>query len=266
MAPGRTFWVLALAAAVASGAHAHDSWLSPAQEPSSAGGVALELSTGTRFPAQEFPQTAESVAQARCVDGRGGGAALAPVAQQPRRLDMHTDGRPLACGLELREAQIRLDPAIVKVYFRDIHPAPAVVNGWAEQLAEGQPWLERYRKFMRIELAAAARATPAERALARKPMGLPLEIVVEGDAPLAAGPPAVFRVLRDGKPLANFPVELVSERNPLGIWRVTDAEGLLRHVLPFSGRWLLRGTDVRRSAQDAAWWESRFVTLAFEVP
>ena len=57
----------------------------------------------------------------------------------------------------------------------------------------------------------------------------------------------------------------MSERSPLGIWRETDADGLLRHTLPFAGRWLLRGTDLRLSAQRANTWESRFVTLALEA-
>jgi uncharacterized GH25 family protein len=103
------------------------------------------------------------------------------------------------------------------------------------------------------------------RAAARRPAGQDLEIVVLGDQPIAVGQPLEFQVLRDGRPLAGFPVELVSERSPLGIWRQTDADGKLRHSLPFAGRWLLRGTDLRLSAQRADTWESRFVTLAIEA-
>ncbi len=36
-------------------------------------------------------------------------------------------------------------------------------------------------------------------------------------------------------------------------------------AVPLAGRWLLRGTDVRPSTQNPDRWESRFVTLAFEV-
>ena len=56
-----------------------------------------------------------------------------------------------------------------------------------------------------------------------------------GDNPIAVGQPLAFQVLRDGRPLAGFPVELVSERSPLGIWRETDANGMLHHTLPFAG-------------------------------
>jgi hypothetical protein len=65
--------------------------------------------------------------------------------------------------------------------------------------------------------------------------------------------------------LPDFPVELVSERNAVGVWRHTDASGMLRHELPFGGRWLLRGTELRLSPERADTWESRFVTLAVQA-
>jgi hypothetical protein len=40
---------------------------------------------------------------------------------------------------------------------------------------------------------------------------------------------------------------------------------MLRHRLPFGGRWLLRGTDLRPSATRPDSWESRFVTLTLEA-
>ena len=86
-----------------------------------------------------------------------------------------------------------------------------------------------------------------------------------GNKPIAVGEPLEFQVLRDGRPFAGFPVELVSERSALGIWRESDADGKLRHSLPFAGRWLLRGTDLRPSGERPDTWESRFVTLAIEA-
>jgi hypothetical protein len=82
---------------------------------------------------------------------------------------------------------------------------------------------------------------------------------------IAVGRPIAFQVLRDGKPLPGLAVELVSERNPLGIWREADARGQLRHTLPFGGRWLLRATELRPAARDPESWESRFVTLAIDA-
>ena len=83
--------------------------------------------------------------------------------------------------------------------------------------------------------------------------------------PLAPGGEAVFQVLREGRPLAGFNVELVNERSPIGLWHRTDAEGRIRARLPLPGRWLLRGTDLRLSTSDTTRWESQFITYAFEV-
>jgi hypothetical protein len=82
---------------------------------------------------------------------------------------------------------------------------------------------------------------------------------------VAVGEELEFQVLRDGQPLPGFQVELQTAQSPLGIWRETDAQGKLRHRLPFAGRWLLRGTDLRLAPRDPTRWESRFVTLALDV-
>jgi uncharacterized GH25 family protein len=92
-----------------------------------------------------------------------------------------------------------------------------------------------------------------------------LEIVIAGEQPVAVGQPLAFQVLRDGTPLPGLAVELVSERNAFGVWRETDRDGMLRHRLPFAGRWLLRATDLRPAGPGATTWESRFVTLALEA-
>jgi hypothetical protein len=65
--------------------------------------------------------------------------------------------------------------------------------------------------------------------------------------------------------LAGLALELRSETSPLGIWRRTDAQGRIDVSLPLPGRWLLRGVDLRVSALDPDRWDSRFVTLAFDV-
>jgi hypothetical protein len=73
-----------------------------------------------------------------------------------------------------------------------------------------------------------------------------------------------FQVLSRGLPLPGLNLELRSELSPLGIWRQTDAEGRVRLPAALPGQWLLRGTEIQPAA-DAGRWESRFVTLAFEV-
>ena len=265
-------WRAALFAALclaASQGHGHDSWLSPARGASPPGQVVLELATGNRYPVQEFSQSAASVAQARCTDGAVT-TALRPLTEQPKWLELGASvtggsGPALACWAELGAAEVEIQPRLVQVYFADIRTPAANRQAWAALQERGLPWRETYRKFARIELAQAGDLPAARLAAARRPAGLDLEIVVLGDQPIAVGQPLAFQVLRDGRPLAGFAVELVSERSPLGIWRETDADGMLRHTLPFAGRWLLRGTDLRPSAQRADTWESRFVTLAVEA-
>ena len=74
-----------------------------------------------------------------------------------------------------------------------------------------------------------------------------------------------FVVLRDGQSLAGFAVELQSAYAAVGIWRRTDAQGRISLPTLPAGRWLLRGTDLRRSDAQPDTWDSRFVTLAFDV-
>lgn len=262
---GLLFFALALAA---TPGRAHDSWLSPARAPV-AGQTALELSTGNHYPVQEFGSSAAHVAEAGCTDGAGPALPLRPLREHPQRLELTVDATdtaqaPLACWLELHAAEIEIEPRLVQVYLAEIRAPAATRQAWAALQQRGLPWRERYRKFARIELANPAVA-PARTALSRQPVGLDLEIVVLGKGPIAVGQPLDFQVLRSGRPLAGFAVELVSERSALGIWRETDANGILRHRLPFAGRWLLRGTDLRLSVERPGEWDSRFVTLAFEA-
>ena len=260
--------LLAALWACAAPAWSHDSWLAVVQPAAGAAATTLELATGNRFPVQEVAPAPDNVARAGCSDGRGT-VALAARRQGERALGMEAmpaGGRsPLACWVELGALNIELRPQVVPVYLDEIRAPRSVRAAWARMQADGVRWQERYRKFARIELAGG-QAPAAALSAARKPIGLDLEIVLLGGEPVRAGEPLAFQVLRDGRPLAGFPVELVSDRSPVGIWRTTDAQGLLQHRLPFAGQWLLRGTDLRLSATRRDAWESRFVTLVVEVP
>jgi len=264
-------WRIAVFAALclaATSVRSHDSWLSPARDAAPPGHLVLELATGTRYPVQEFSQAPESVAAARCTDGAGP-VPLRPLQAKPQWLELGAaiaeGAQALSCWVELAPVETELEPRVVEKYFNEIRTSAATRQAWAAMRASGLPWRESYRKFARIELAQAANAHPTDIAAARRPAGLDLEILVLGQQAIAVNQPLEFQVLRDGRPLAGFPVELVSERSALGIWRETDADGKLRHSLPFAGRWLLRATDLRLSAQRAASWESRFVTLSIEA-
>jgi hypothetical protein len=74
-------------------------------------------------------------------------------------------------------------------------------------------------------------------------------------------------VLRDGAPLADFAVELRGVTTLAGQerWLRTDAQGRVQVSAPAPGRWLLRGTDLRSAEARPDQWDSRFITLAFDV-
>lgn len=247
--------LLLLGTATAAGAH--DSWFMP-------GPGGLQLSTGNRFPVQEFSLPPGDIVSSHCHDGSASKAMRSSRAL-PLALEFAASSGALSCWAQVRDHEVEIEPDKVKVYFAEIQANQSVRDTWTRWHADGLAWRERYSKFARIELAGAAKASPEQRLQARKPVGAGLEIVVLGAEPIATASPLAFQVLRDGQPLAGFPVELVSERSPIGIWRRTDADGRLQHTLPFTGRWLLRGTDLR-TADEPGRWSSRFVTLAIEAP
>lgn len=262
--PGFTAAALLAAGCLGAPAWAHDSWLRPAG-PGEEAGPALRLGTGNRYPRQEFGSLPEHLVQANCTDGLQV-HPMSPGVPNPHYLPLRLPASepghpPLSCWAELHPVEVELAPAVVDVYFDDIRAGPALRERWDAMRQRGLPWRETYRKFARIDLRDDG-AEDARRETARHPVGLPLEAVLLGGRPVVAGEPVTFQVLRDGQPLADLPVELVSERSRIGIWRVTDAHGLVRQALPFAGRWLLRGTQL---VPEGERWRSRFVTLAFEA-
>jgi hypothetical protein len=255
---------LALAAALAaplSSAHAHDTWFAPLPA-SGSGTVALALGTGNRFPVQLTGIEPTYLVHSGCRHEPGGPAlALQPTGNVPTALNLRVQSapsQPLTCWAQTSPFEVELEPSKINVYFKDIQASAAVRDAWARMSARGVTWKERYTKHARIELQSGASAAA--------PVEMAMDIVLESPAHTPrSGEALQFRVLRDGQPLADLPVELRGDRAPIGIWRKTDAEGRVRITAPFAGRWVLRGTDLRLSEQAPDQWDSRFVTLAFEV-
>lgn len=259
---GMLSWLLA-AAGAAGAAHAHDSWLAPG--PAGVGATSLLFSTGNRYPRGESAPTVESVDASGCRDGTGKSHALRPLAgRNPTALVLQSTARAaVACWASLKAHEVTLDPRLVDVYFREIRPSDAVRQAYAAQAERGLGWHETYRKFARIERSGGRTPPEALRAL-RAPVGLPLEVVLLGEDLPRAGQPVELQVLSLGRPVAGLALELVSERNPLGVWGKSDAGGKLRFVLPFGGEWLVRGTLVEPGDAEGKW-VSRFVTTTFEA-
>jgi hypothetical protein len=232
----------------AGAAQAHDSWFEAA-----AGG--LRLGTGALFPKHETAIGEEYLRQRGC---RGGGREL------PLRVLGLADVALLAaappqagsCWAQTAPFEVELPADKIAPYFAEVRPTPALLAAWADIQARGLPWKERYTKHARIALPGAgdAAATPSD-------MGM--DVLLEG--PPQRGRELTFQLLRDGRPLPDFAVELRSDRSRFGIWRRTDADGRLRFTPPFAGQWLLRAIDLRLSETQPDSFDSRFVTLAFEA-
>lgn len=271
-----------LCALAALPAAAHDSWFTPLP-PTPRGQLVLALGTGTAFPRYEVAIAPQQLADSGCVgDGvrekplRDGVELsldgirqwFAATTEGPPVLALRT-GRPVSpvvsvsCWARLVPIDIGIDDATVDIYLDEVQALPAVRERWAALKARGVRWQETYVKHARIEVDGdgdtAAVATPALPSLG-------LDVRVESARrPLRAGDSVRFQLLRDGQPLAGQPLQLVGDSSGVGIWRRTDAEGRLDLRLPAAGRWLLRGTELRPAPDGSDRWDSRFVTLAFEV-
>ncbi|HEX6721063.1 MAG TPA: DUF4198 domain-containing protein [Burkholderiaceae bacterium] len=258
--PSSTVAALVLAAA-AHGAYAHDTWFAPLPAGRD-GGVALALGTGNQFPVQESGIDIKHLVYSGCRHEPGSAPiALQRTADAPTALNLRVRaerGLPLTCWAQTAAFDVELADDKIALYFKEIQAPPEARDAWAQMRARGVKWKERYTKHARIEL------NPGPGAAA--PLNMALDVLLESPQRTPRrGEPMQFRVLRNGQPLADFAVELRGDRSALGIWRKTDAEGRVRLPAPLPGRWVLRGTDLRVSERDPDTWESRFVTLAFEI-
>jgi hypothetical protein len=250
-------WMLS-ASAVPVSALAHDTWFAAA--PADAGVGALALGTGNLYPKHEFAVGAEYLARQGCRAETGPAQPLRPLRLTDTALLLAAPAPGTStCWAQLQPFEIEIAPDKVAVYFDEIRPPAALRQRWAEQQSRGVVWHERYTKHARTLLPGTA-GTAA------------LTADMDLDARLAPGQPAprvgqtaVFQVLSAGQPLPGLAVQLRSELSPLGLWAQTDADGKVAMRLPLAGRWLLRGTELAISATRPDGWDSRFITLAFEV-
>ena len=257
--------------ALAGNAAAHDSWLA-ALARTDRGEVVLALGTGNRFPAMETAIPLGQRARTGCQgEGQPRPAPMRWVADRPTAVVLRS-ARPvpataaLTCWAQLRPIDIEIDNATVDIYLQEVNASPAVRERWQAMRARGVRWQESYTKHARIELGAPEPAAPTSPAAAPAPVvGLGLDLRLETPGPLRAGDTLRAQLLRDGLPLAGQPLELRSDLSPLGIWRQTDADGRISVTVPLAANWLLRGVELRPSESRPDAWDSRFITLAFEV-
>lgn len=257
---GRVGRVLAVGAAWlgAQAALAHDTWFEP-QTATARGEAQLALGTGNRFPTFEVAVDVQYFSASGCRTGDGPAQRFSA----HRFTDTHTELRVstadpvrLTCWAQIVPFEIELPADKIEVYFAEIRPRAEVLAAWKALQTRGLPFRERYVKSARYDAPEAAAA----------PVGTPMDLVrTAPSGPLRVGMEASFRLLREGRPLPEQPIELVGARSPVGVWLRTNAQGELRVRPPQAGRWLLRGTDLRVATDDATRFTSQFITYAFDV-
>lgn len=258
MADSRTLSTALALALWALAAQAHDTWFQPLAAAQAAPRIELALGTGNRYPVHETGVGAEFLERQGC-QGREGQAAerpMQPVRYTDHALVLQVPAQAARCWAQLVPLDIELAPDKVATYLHEVRASTALRATWRAMQAGGLPWKERYTKHARIDLAVDA-------ASAGQPVPVPMAMDILRQP--RAGGGWVFQVLHGGAPLAQQPIELVSDAGTRGIWRLTDAQGRIELPALPAGRWLLRGTWLRVSDDDPTRWDSGFVTLAFEV-
>jgi hypothetical protein len=239
-------------------ARAHDTWFEALPAAATAAGTELALGTGNLFPAMESPLAASSLVHSGCISVAGERLPLPALRRTGQALRLWAPAQARSCWAQSEAFDVSIGPELVAVYFKEIQASPALRAAWAQLQQRGLPWRERYVKHARIELGDLT-TTPAA-----TPLAMDLQML-SVDAPLRAGSRISALVLRDGQPLADQAIELRGDSSKVGFWRSSDAQGRVQFTVPLAGRWILRGTDVRPSLERPDTWDSRFITLAFEV-
>jgi uncharacterized GH25 family protein len=262
----RTRLLLATVLFIASSvfASAHDTWLIPDKfsvVPKSV--VTLDLTSGMEFPKLDVGPKPERVESAKCrLAGRTFDMKDKSAAANSLQLKAELVEAGIATlWVKLPPKALELKPDEVEHYLEEVSPPEELRRQWAEM--NPKRWRELYAKHQKTFVRVGQ---PLSDSSWREPVGTFLEIVPEKDpTAVKAGDEFPVRVLKDGAPLAGFSLNAVAANQAKGETRQTDAEGRVTFRLEKPGAWLLRGTDIRKSAKPDTDWESHFVTLTLEV-
>lgn len=176
-------------------------------------------------------------------------------------------------------ARIELEGDSFEAYLRE-EGLEAVLARRAARGESARAARESYARCAKAWLRVGGAARDGDAALASTPLGLPLELVPEGDP--AAPDPATggalrVRLLFEGRPLDGALVEAVPLREaapppdalPAAVQARTDAAGRAALTLPHGGGWLVTALHVREAAGEVARtadYESWWASLTFALP
>ena len=243
---------------------AHDTWLIPDRFRISPGEpVTFDITSGMEFPKLDVGPKRERIQAVVCrLAGRT--VDLNDFEAGPNSLRIKgvlSNPGIAAIWVKSPPREIELKAEEVQHYLDEIDAPATLRKQWADT-KEPKRWRESYSKRSKTFVRVGDKADTSW----SEPVGLFLEIVPEKDpTTLKAGEDFPVRVLKDGKPFADFSLGIVAEGETKGSIKKTDAAGKVSFRLDKSGRWLLRGTDVRKSAKQDIDWESDFTTLTVQV-
>lgn len=262
---------LLLAAASARGAAAHDFWIDAAPYRLPAGGVVrVTLHHGDPFLGEPVPRDPARIESFELAGPQGAQAVLG------RSGSVTGYARPQAPGLHVisyHAARFRneLPPEAFEAYLRE-KGLDHAARLRAERGERGRPGREVYSRCAKALVWAdgpgASRpgeaAPPCDRAL-----GLPLEIVIEGDpGELRPGGRLAVNLLYRGRALPGATVTAVAQADaarPAAC--VTDAGGRALFPVNAPGPWIISAVHMVAAPPEArADWESFWASLTLDVP
>lgn len=257
--------MLPLLAGLAATAWAHDTWLQAVRPVARPGDTAaFEMTSAGGF------QGAEAAIQPWRVRRAVGLLAGTPfhlevgaTTEKTLSLSARLPRAGVATvAVELKPRLLELAPEKIEEYFEEIHATPAQRAQW-EAVPAPRRWRETYVKFAKTFVRVGE---PGDDSSWAKIFGFALEIVPEDDPTrLKAGDTFTVRVYKSGVPFSGMRLGFVADGEAGQSIAIADQTGRYSAKLDRPGRWLIHGTDLRRSAESALEWESDFVTLVVDV-
>lgn len=158
----------------------------------------------------------------------------------------------------------------------------SIIEQRAARGEQRQPGREAYARCAKAVLQVGNRASEVDAEFLRKPVGLPLELILLNDPfTLKPGDELHVRLLHDGKPLANALIEAIhrqrDEQSPKSVSVRTDDRGDASLSIARPGTWIVASTHMMRKAEPSsagaipagdpsrADWESYWATLSVEI-
>ena len=241
---------------------AHDTWLSPSTYSADVGEtITFNMTSGMEFPKLDAAIKPERVHQARWrVGSEEGELKEFKPAEHALRIERAFAKQGVATlWMQLKPKDIELSDEDVAHYLEEVRAPEEVQRAWAEQKGK-EKWKELYTKCTKT-IVEVGRAD-GDRSWS-EPVGLLLEFVpLMAPGELVAGQPARFKLLRQGKPLANVAVALHAEGDSGPRYETTNAEGVVTFALKQSGPSMLATVDLHPPAPRKPW-ESVFSTISF---